>query len=37
MEVQAITKNQRISPEKAREISRIIQGKSVKEAVAIVD
>ncbi len=37
MEVRAITKNVRISPEKARHVSRLIQGKSVAEALAIVD
>lgn len=37
MEVRALTKNVRISPEKARHISRLIQGKSVVEALAIVD
>lgn len=37
MEVQAITKFVRISPEKARHISRLLQGKDVAEALAIVD
>ena len=37
MEVRALTKNVRISPEKARHVSRLIQGKSVVEALAIVD
>ena len=37
MEVRALTKNVRISPEKARHISRLIQGKSAVEALAIVD
>ena len=37
MEVRALTKNVRISPEKARHMSRLIQGKSVVEALAIVD
>ena len=37
MEVRALTKNVRISPEKARHVSRLIHGKSVTEAVAIVD
>lgn len=37
MEVRALTKNVRISPEKARHLSRLIQGKSVVEALAIVD
>jgi large subunit ribosomal protein L22 len=37
MEVRAITRNVRISPEKAIQVSRLIQGKSVTEALAIVD
>ncbi len=37
MEVRALTKNVRISPEKARHVSRLIQGKPVVEALAIVD
>jgi len=37
MEVRAITRNVRISPEKARHVSRLIQGKPVAEALAIVD
>lgn len=37
MEVRAVTKNVRISAEKARHIARLLQGKSVKEALAIVD
>ena len=37
MEVRALTKNVRISPEKARHMTRLIQGKSVVEALAIVD
>ena len=37
MEVRAITKNVRISPEKAIQVSRLIQGKSVTEALAVVD
>ena len=37
MEVRALTKNVRISPEKARQVSRLVQGKSVVEALAIVD
>ena len=37
MEVRALTKNVRISPEKARHVSRLIQGQSVVEALAIVD
>jgi len=37
MDVQAITRQVRISPEKARHVSRLLQGKSVQEALAIVD
>jgi len=37
MEVRAITKYVRISPSKAAEISRLIQGKPVVEALAIVE
>ena len=37
MEFRAITKNVRISPSKANEISRLIQGKPVVEAMAIVE
>ena len=37
MEVRALTKNVRISPEKARQVSRLIQGKSAVEALAIVE
>ncbi len=37
MEKRAITKNIRISPFKAREVTRLIQGKSVNEALATVD
>ena len=37
MEVRALTRNVRISPEKARHVSRLIQGKSATEALAIVD
>ena len=37
MEVRALTKNVRISPEKARHVSRLIQGKPVVEALAVVD
>jgi len=37
MEIQATTKFVRIAPEKARHVSRLIQGKSVKEALAIVE
>lgn len=37
MEKRAIAKNLRISPFKAREVTRLIQGKSVNEALAVVD
>lgn len=37
MEVQAITKYVRISPEKARQVARLLQGKPVREALATVD
>ena len=37
MEVQAITKYVRISPEKARHVARLIHGKSVNEALAICE
>lgn len=37
MEKQAISKYVRISPYKAREITRLIQGKSVPEALALVE
>lgn len=37
MEVRALTKNVRIAPEKARHVSRLIQGKPVVEALAIVE
>ncbi|MDD4817381.1 MAG: 50S ribosomal protein L22 [Victivallaceae bacterium] len=37
MEVRALTKNVRISPEKARHISRLLQGLSVREAQAICE
>jgi large subunit ribosomal protein L22 len=37
MEVRALSKNVRISPEKARHVARLLQGKSVTEALAIVD
>ena len=36
MEVRALTRNVRISPEKARHVSRLIQGKSAGEALALV-
>ncbi len=35
MEVRAITKYVRISPSKARDLARVIQGKSVVEALDI--
>ena len=37
MEVRALSRNVRISPEKARHVSRLSQGKSAVEALAIVD
>jgi large subunit ribosomal protein L22 len=37
MEVRAITRNVRISPEKARQVARLLQGKSAVEALAMVD
>ena len=37
MEVRAITRYVRISPAKATDFSRVIQGKSVNEALAIVE
>ena len=37
MEVRAITRYVRISPAKAMDFSRVIQGKSVEEALAIVE
>jgi len=37
MEVQAITKYVRISPEKARHVARLLQGKKVDEAMALVE
>jgi large subunit ribosomal protein L22 len=37
MDKQAITKYVRISPFKAREITRLIQGQPVTEALALVD
>jgi len=36
MDVKAVTKYVRISPEKARHIGRLLQGKTVKEAIAVV-
>ena len=37
MEKQAVSKYVRISPFKAREVTRLIQGKPVDEALALVD
>jgi large subunit ribosomal protein L22 len=37
MEVKAVTKYVRISPEKARHVARLLQGKSVEEALSIVE
>ncbi len=37
MEARAISKFERISPFKARDITRLIQGKSVDQALAIID
>lgn len=37
MEFRAVTKYVRISPSKANEVSRLIQGKPVVEALAIVE
>ena len=37
MEVRAVTKFVRISPQKATEFSRVIQGKPVTEAMAIAE
>jgi len=37
MEVRAVTKNVRISPEKARQVARLLQGKRATEALGIVD
>lgn len=37
MEVRAITKFVRISPEKARQVARLLQGRSVTDALATVD
>ena len=36
MEATAITKNARISASKARQVTRLIQGKSLNEAISIV-
>ncbi len=37
MEVTAVTKNVRISSEKARQVARLLQGKTVTEALEVVD
>ena len=37
MEVKAVTKYVRISPEKARHVARLLQGKSAVEALSIVE
>lgn len=37
MEVRALTRNVRISPEKARHLSRLVQGKPAVEALALVE
>ncbi len=37
MEARAITRFVRISPFKAREVARLIQGKTAREAMAMVD
>ncbi|MBN2451986.1 MAG: 50S ribosomal protein L22 [Lentisphaeria bacterium] len=37
MEARAITKYVRISPYKARQVARLIQGKPAREALALVD
>ena len=37
MEVQAVTKYVRISPEKARHVARLLQGKSADDAMSIVN
>jgi len=37
MEVKALTKSARISPEKARQVARLLQGKTVKEALGVID
>ncbi len=36
MEIRALTKYSRISPKKAREITRVIQGKNAAEAVELL-
>ena len=37
MEVQAVTRFVRISPEKARHVARLLQGKSAHDALSIVN
>lgn len=37
MEVKAVTKYLRISPEKARHVARLLQGKKASEALEVVD
>ena len=37
MEVKAITRNVRISPDKGRDLARAVQGKSVAEALRITE
>ncbi|MCF7790835.1 MAG: 50S ribosomal protein L22 [Victivallales bacterium] len=37
MEVVAVTKFVRISPEKARHVARLLQGKNVADALGVVD
>ena len=37
MEVRAVTRYVRITPEKARHVARLLQGKSVDEALRMVD
>ena len=36
MEIQALTRNARMSPKKVREVARLIQGRSVQEAIDFV-
>jgi large subunit ribosomal protein L22 len=36
MEIRALTKNTRISPKKAREVARVIQGKNAVEAETLL-
>jgi large subunit ribosomal protein L22 len=37
MEVKAVSRNVRMSPEKARHVARLIVGKTISEAIAIAD